>query len=107
MKLDLTHDMYLPDPPQRRKRPTPARDRNLDTFADPNGTREQREAWVRSRQLKKREPLAFDGIDPFLTIGEYAIANMYAQLHRQRARDEAEEVLYQICRKAVEGYKSR
>ncbi len=55
MKLDVTHDMYMPDPPRRKNRPTPARDRadRPGITPDPNGTREQREAYVRSRQLRE------------------------------------------------------
>ncbi len=61
MKLDLTHDMYLPDPPRKRSRPTPARERNIDTFADPNGSKEQREAWMRSRRVQEDAPAARKG----------------------------------------------
>ncbi len=104
MKLDLTHDMYLPDPPRKRSRPTPARERNIDTFADPHGTREQREAWMRSRQEKPRDKLSFAR---FLSIGEYAIAHTFAQLEGREDLTEQEQTLLQVCRDAVKGYKKR
>jgi len=65
MKLDLTHDMYLPDPHRRvrKPRPTPARDRadRPGIRPDPNGSLEQRQAWIRSRQIPEDAPPARKG----------------------------------------------
>jgi hypothetical protein len=106
MKLDLTHDMYLSRRPDRKSRPTPARDRadKPGIRPDPNGSVEQRQAWMRSRQLQPRDPLSFE---KFLSIGEYAIACMCKRLEHQQELTSEEWKLFQVCAKAVEGYKKR
>ncbi len=50
MKLDLTHDMYLPS--RRRSSVEPKA-----VEANPNGSRAEQEAWMRKRQAEKKYPV--------------------------------------------------
>ncbi len=100
MKLDLTHDMYLPDPHKRvrKPRPTPARDR-----ADrpvPNGSQEEREDWMRSRQAPRGKERTLNAI-------EFAIARTLAQLEGRDDLTQEEQNTLTVCRAAVERYKRR
>ncbi len=116
IRIDATHPMYLRDPERRAVKkgpPTPGRERaaardRLDRTGplppDPNGSRAQREAYVRSRQLQPRSHIA-NKFDPYVDIGQYAIARMYAQLKDRTDLSDQEKVLLKICRKAVQGYK--
>ncbi len=105
IRIDDTHEMYQRRPlPAPRNRP-PARDR-LDRPGplppDPNGTPAQRAAFMQSRKLQPRGPI-HNKFDPYLSIGEFALAAMYGQLKNRPQLSEPEQKLFEICRKAMIG----